>query len=122
MRVDPRNVVGRRAEDVEAAIARMDAVVTTRMHGLVLAVKHGVPAVAVDPVPGGAKVSRQAVSLDWPATISVDDLTAERLVAELTWALSTEARNRARDCAHKACERLASEVRDLLLDRIPASS
>lgn len=37
-------------------LRRLDVVVTTRLHGLVLALKNGVPALAVDPVaaaPGG---------------------------------------------------------------------
>jgi hypothetical protein len=37
----------------DAALASCDAVVSTRMHGLVLALRAGVPAVGVDPVPGG---------------------------------------------------------------------
>jgi polysaccharide pyruvyl transferase WcaK-like protein len=41
-------------------ISRLDLVITMRMHGLVLALKHGVPALAVDPVAGGAKVTAQA--------------------------------------------------------------
>ncbi|MDP8978196.1 MAG: polysaccharide pyruvyl transferase family protein, partial [Actinomycetota bacterium] len=65
-RVDPREPGIRSAAAVEARVARMDAVVSTRMHGLVLALRNGVPAVAVDPVDGGAKVSRQAAALGWP--------------------------------------------------------
>ena len=45
------------AAQVEAVIARADVVVTTRLHGLVLALKQGVPVLAVDPVAGGAKVA-----------------------------------------------------------------
>lgn len=37
------------------------------MHGLALALKAGVPALGVDPVAGGGKVSRQAEALGWPA-------------------------------------------------------
>ncbi len=95
-RVDPRRVVSRRTRDVEAVLARVDAVVTTRLHGLVLALRHGVPAVAVDPVPGGAKVARQAAVLGWPAALGVDGLTAPALAAQVRWALSDEARARAR--------------------------
>ena len=50
----------RRAPEVVSLIRRSDVVVTTRMHGLVLALREGVPAVTVDPIAGGAKVSRQA--------------------------------------------------------------
>lgn len=54
----------------EAIIARLDFVVTMRLHGLVLALKHGVPALAVDPVGGGAKVSAQARAWGWPAIVT----------------------------------------------------
>ncbi|PZS37364.1 MAG: hypothetical protein DLM62_19660 [Pseudonocardiales bacterium] len=35
---------------LESMIRRLDVVVTTRMHGLVLALKNGIPALAVDPI------------------------------------------------------------------------
>lgn len=98
-RVDPRSVVGRRAVDVEAALAGVDAVVTTRMHGLVLALRLGTPAVAIDPVHGGAKVSRQAAVLGWPAVQTVDRLTADWVTAQLSWSLTPEAARTARNCA-----------------------
>ncbi len=88
-RVDPRNEVGRRAVDVEAVLADVDAVATTRMHGLVLALRHGVPAVAVDAGPGGAKVSRQGAVLGWPAVQTVD--AQSELLSQFTYfASSTE--------------------------------
>ena len=46
--------------ELESILSRVDLVITMRMHGLVLALKHGVPALAVDPVAGGAKVTAQA--------------------------------------------------------------
>jgi hypothetical protein len=54
---------------LEALIGRVDLVVTMRMHGLVLALKNGVPALAADPVAGGAKVSAQALAWRWPALV-----------------------------------------------------
>ncbi len=54
------------AAQVESAVARADVVITTRLHGLVLALKNGVPVLAVDPVAGGAKVAAQAAGWDWP--------------------------------------------------------
>jgi hypothetical protein len=57
------------AAQVEAVIARADVVVTTRLHGLVLALKQGVPALAVDPVAGGAKVAAQAAAWGWPVLL-----------------------------------------------------
>lgn len=59
----------------DALVRRTDLVVTTRLHGLVLALRNGVPALAVDPVVEGAKVADQGRAWDWPVlTVS----TAER--------------------------------------------
>ena len=46
--------------------------VTTRLHGMVLSLRQGVPAVAIDAIPGGAKVTRQAAALGWPAALRAD--------------------------------------------------
>lgn len=120
-RVDPRSLVGRRTVDIEAVLAGVDAVVTTRMHGMVLALRHGVPAVAVDPVPGGAKVSRQAAVLGWPAVQLVDDMTPEGLAAQLHWALRPDARRLARECARRGRQALA-DVRHELLDHLGSAA
>jgi hypothetical protein len=56
--------------ELESILSRLDLVITMRMHGLVLALKHGVPALAVDPVAGGAKVTAQAGSWRWPAVVT----------------------------------------------------
>lgn len=53
----------------EAVIRRLDLVVTTRVQGLVLALKNGVPALAVDPVEGGAEVAAQARAWGWPGLV-----------------------------------------------------
>ena len=65
-RLDENSTGLRTAAGVESLLARMDVVVTTRLHGMVLALKNGVPVVAIDPEPGGAKVRRQAQLLQWP--------------------------------------------------------
>ncbi len=57
------------AAQVEGVIRRADVVVTTRLHGLVLALKNGVPALAVNPVAGGAKVAAQAAAWGWPVLL-----------------------------------------------------
>jgi hypothetical protein len=50
----------RTAARFTSLIARVDAVVTTRMHGFVLALRASVPAVALDPIAGDAKVAARA--------------------------------------------------------------
>ena len=94
-RLDPRDWrLPATAEEVLAAVARTDAVVTTRLHGLVLALRAGVPAVAVDPVAGGAKVSAQARAWGWPALVGAEEVLAGTgaLDAHLAWCLSEPGR------------------------------
>ncbi|MEV7219010.1 polysaccharide pyruvyl transferase family protein [Streptomyces sp. NPDC093681] len=59
---------------LEAVLSRLDLVVTDRLHGLVLALRAGVPALAVDPVEGGAKVTAQARACGWPALVPAERL------------------------------------------------
>jgi hypothetical protein len=88
--------------EVESAIARMDVVVTTRLHGLILALKHEVPALAIDPVAGGAKISMQAKAVGWPIVQTADALDQGDLKAALDYCLSAEARELARECSSRA--------------------
>ena len=71
----------------------MDVVVTTRLHGLVFALRGGVPALAIDPIAGGAKVAGQAEAIGWPAILPPEE--TDRLGELYDW----EARVRARACA-----------------------
>jgi hypothetical protein len=107
-RLDVNETQLRRPEEVEALIARMDAVVTTRLHGLVLALKSGVPALAVDPVAGGSKIKRQAEVLDWPAIRTADRLDRDDLKATLEFCLGEEARGLAHRCAEQGVTLLES--------------
>lgn len=116
-RLDENSTGLRTAREVESLIARMDVVLTTRLHGMVLALKNGVPAVAVDAISGGAKVTRQAESLGWPIMLSVDSLTDGDLQQALHYCLSHEAREKARECAANARKMLQS-LRGGFLDEI----
>jgi hypothetical protein len=85
----------------ESVIRRLDVVVTTRLHGLVLALKNGVPALAVDPVPGGAKVTAQASVWDWPVLTATEGSGPDpaRLDRLWSWCLSAEGAAQARAAA-----------------------
>ncbi len=72
---------------LEAVLARLDLVVTDRLHGLVLALRAGVPALAVDPVTGGAKVTAQARACGWPAVVGAESVTEELLERWWGWCL-----------------------------------
>jgi len=102
VRVDTRldmrtDFAARTPEQVESVLARADAVLSTRLHGLVLGLKVGVPVVAVDPVRGGAKVAAQAAALGWPC-LGVDASVGE-VAAVLRWCLTPAARRRAGQAA-----------------------
>jgi hypothetical protein len=116
-RLDENTSGLRTPAEVESAIACMDAVVTTRLHGTVLALKNGVPALAIDPIAGGAKISRQVETIGWPMTFMADDLNDEKLQAAFDYCLTEEAKREARQCAARAVrvveglrERFVSEL------------
>ncbi len=102
--------------ELESIISRLDLVITMRMHGLVLALKHGVPALAVDPVAGGAKVTAQSRALRWPAVLTPGPagmLDAGSLDRWHRWCLSQEGRRAAKRAAQ-------SPPGSVLDDLIPA--
>lgn len=106
------NITGlRSAAEIENLIARMDVVLTTRLHGLVLALKNGVPALAVDPHSGGSKVVRQARTLGWSAAFTAEELSSEALHSALDYCLSEGARSQARECRERA-RSLVAQLRD----------
>jgi hypothetical protein len=113
-----RNARGlRTSREVESLLARADLVVTTRLHGLVLALKNGIPALAVDAIAGGAKLRRQAETIGWPAILTGETLTDGKLAELFDWCLSEEARATALRCRDFAKNRLAT-VREELLDHL----
>ncbi|GAA3019632.1 polysaccharide pyruvyl transferase family protein [Streptomyces fulvorobeus] len=77
-------------------VGRLDLMVTDRLHGMVLALRMGVPALVVDPVRGGAKVSAQARLLRWPAVVPSQDVSARELDHWWDWCLSAAGRAAAR--------------------------
>jgi hypothetical protein len=118
VRIDTRldvNSTGLRSpSEVESLISRLDVVLTTRLHGLVLGVKNGVPVVAIDPIAGGAKIRRQAESIGWPVVFVPDDLTDEALTKAFEYCLTDEARAKARESATRAT-RIVVETREAFI-------
>jgi hypothetical protein len=102
------------ADQLQAVLSRVDAVLTTRLHGLVLALRAGVPAVALDPIEGGAKVAAQAAALGWPAVSTIGDAGLERLEGQLGWCLSAEGRSAAAAGARRGARELANTRAELL--------
>jgi hypothetical protein len=110
-RMDHNSTGLRTPNEVASLIARMDAIVTTRLHGLILALKHGVPALAIDPIAGGAKVLRQAQAIGWPVVYSAEALADDELRSALEYCLTADARREAVLAARRGMRKLAP-VRD----------
>jgi hypothetical protein len=70
----------RTVKEIESVISKTDLVITTRLHGLVLSLKNGIPAIAIDPISGGAKLTQQAKSIKWPYCFNVDTLSQQHLI------------------------------------------
>jgi polysaccharide pyruvyl transferase WcaK-like protein len=94
--------------EAEPLIAGMDAVVTTRLHGLLLAIKNRVRALAIDPSRMGSKIKRQAEALGRPAINAADRPSQDDLGATLEFCLSEEGSRLARRCAERGAARLES--------------
>lgn len=120
---DGRNSTGQRsAIEVESLIARMDVVVTTRLHGLVLALKNHVPVVAIDPGSEGSKIMRQAESVGWPFSFSLDTATDEALRDAFAYCLTGAGRALAAECAARGREAGDGVRRRLLAAVAPGSA
>jgi hypothetical protein len=70
---------------------------------MVLALRAGTPALAVDPVAGGAKVSAQARACGWPALVPAERLEVSELDRWWRWCLIS-----GRVAARQVCEEFAA--------------
>lgn len=97
------NITGLRTPaEVESLIARMDVMITTRLHGTVLALKNGVPVISIDPEAGGAKIVRQCNTVGWDVVFAADSVTDAQLQLAFDYCLSEPARVKARKCRERA--------------------
>ena len=103
-RLDINSTGLRSPAEVESLIARMDVVLTTRLHGTVLSLKNGIPVIAIDPIAGGAKIRRQAETIGWPIMFTMDTLAAEALQEAFDYCLTEDARKKARECGERAVQ------------------
>ncbi|WP_245562859.1 polysaccharide pyruvyl transferase family protein [Nocardia araoensis] len=111
----------RTPDQLASVFARLDAVVTTRLHGLVLGLRAGIPVLAVDPIAGGGKVTAQARALEWPALVSAEQTAdADAFDQWWRWCLSPAGRERARRREFPAADALTSDLLDELLAGRPA--
>ena len=73
----------RSIQQFESLISRVDYVISSRLHGLVLSLRSGVPVIAIDPIQGGGKVTAQAKAINWPFLIAAEDVSAQA-IAEMS--------------------------------------
>jgi polysaccharide pyruvyl transferase WcaK-like protein len=95
-------------------IARADVIVTTRLHGLVMALRNSVPALVIDPIAGGAKVRRQAEVVGWPVAFNADEINGAVIAHALDRCLSKEMRREATRCRDQARQRVAALRAELI--------
>lgn len=118
--LDPNTTNLRNAAEVESLIAKMDVVVTTRLHGTVLSLKNGVPVVAIDAISGGAKVTRQAKTIGWSNVLSIDSLSDQKLEQAFDYCLTPEARTQALECRDRGIKGV-EQVRELFISALDTS-
>jgi len=118
-RLDVNKTGLRTPAEIESLIARMDIVVTTRLHGAVLALKNGVPVVAVDPVERGAKIVKQCGAIGWPVVFTPETLTSEALDQAFEYCSTAAARDQAQECRRRAIGWL-QRTRDEFLSELAA--
>lgn len=99
-------------EQFESICARLDVMLTNRLHGTVLSLKNGVPVIAIDAISGGGKVLQQARAIGWPEAYSIDRVTDADLDGALSRCLHPSGRELARSCATNARAALASFPRE----------
>jgi hypothetical protein len=109
-RLDINTTGLRTAAEIETLIARMDLILTTRLHGMALGLKNGVPVIAVDSVVGGGKITRQARTIGWPFVIPVEELSDESMRKAFDYCLTEQARSAARLCSQRA-KKIINEIR-----------
>ena len=111
-RLDMNTTELRTPAEITSLIGRMDAIVTTRLHGCVLGLAQGVPVLAIDPIAGGAKITRQLQEIGWPYRFLAESVSGEDLAQALAQCLRSEARHRAIQCRDGALERIALIAED----------
>jgi Polysaccharide pyruvyl transferase len=121
VQVDTRldiNATGLRSPaEIESLLSRMDVIITTRLHGMVLALKNAVPVIAIDPEAGGHKILRQAAAIGWPLAFAVDSVTDRKLTEAFDYCLTQEARAKTGVCSEQAKKAIA-EIHRAFIDEM----
>ncbi len=79
--IDTRILPENDTATIRADFLRSDIVFTTRMHGALLALALGKPVIAIDQIPGTAKVTAVLGKIGWPHVYPAESVTADILEA-----------------------------------------
>jgi hypothetical protein len=93
---------GRDTDAIDRRFGRPSLVITTRLHGALLALRHGVPVLALDQIRGGAKVTEVLRRLGWPDTFAVELACPEELARRGRELLRGAGRKRIDDTRRRA--------------------
>ncbi|SBO42466.1 polysaccharide pyruvyl transferase family protein [Cyanobium sp. NIES-981] len=92
---------------IQAGFEAVDLVLTTRLHGSLLALAAGVPVIAVDQIAGGGKLTEVLGRTGWPHLFNAEACSSDQLAAVMRRCLET--------CPLEAIA--SSQARMLLLSR-----
>lgn len=116
-RLDCNSTKLRSSAEIESVLARMDLVITTRLHGTVLSLKNGVPTISIDPEGDALKVKRQADMIGWPMVFKASEVDDKNLRKAFDYCLTQEAKLKARECSEVA-RKVVEEIRNEFLDSL----
>ncbi len=90
---------------LETQYADCDLIITSRFHGAMLAIRHFVPAIAIDQIAGGAKVRNLVGAGGWPYVHEAGTCDVDRLVDDARKLLAGEADRLLFDVRRRTLER-----------------
>jgi len=120
-------VVGKHntVQRIHESFADAKLVITTRLHGALLALYHRTPFVAIDQIKGGRKVASVLRRVPWNHVypFDVDEPTLERACRDVITSHDTVHRvNEASQCARELSQQTLQYAVDLILDRFRVSA
>jgi len=113
-RLDVNGTHLRTPAEIESLIARVDVLLTTRLHGVVMAIRNGVPVVPIDPEAGGAKIVAQVKKIGWPFVFTADALNDDALLKAFDYCFTEEARMQTQACRKLTVETLEETRKDFI--------
>jgi polysaccharide pyruvyl transferase WcaK-like protein len=93
------------AENIIRSIGKARLIATTRMHAAIYALANHRPVVAVDQIPGGAKVSSMLETIEWPLVFKADIIDKATLDAAFERAKSMDIIATVERCRREAIDR-----------------